>query len=130
MDSLIQPFKKRSNSFLISMAGIFLFVFLIVTDIYTCPFKLILGIPCPGCGMTRAFMALLQFRFADAWNLNILSIPVFFGILLVSGLLFYDRIFNTSYVEKLSKFNLNYVHFSLLLLITFISWITNFTRSI
>lgn len=130
MDSLIQPLKKRNKSFLIPVTGIFLFVFLIVTDIYTCPFKLILGIPCPGCGMTRAFMALLQCRFVDAWNFNILSIPLFFGILFVSGLLLYDRIFNTSYVEKLSKFNLNYVHFSLLLLLTVFSWITNVARSI
>lgn len=80
--------------------------------------------------MTRAFMALFQFRFIDAWNFNILSIPLFFGILIVSGLFFYDKLFSTAYLEKVSKIKLNYVHYSLLLLITFISWITNIARSI
>ena len=34
-----------------------------------CPFHAV-GIPCPGCGMTRAFLLLSQFRFADAVAAN------------------------------------------------------------
>ncbi|MDR2157132.1 MAG: DUF2752 domain-containing protein [Clostridiales Family XIII bacterium] len=43
-----------------------------------CPFKLITGIPCPGCGMTRAFLsaAQLDFRSAFAYHPLFPIIPV------------------------------------------------------
>ncbi len=31
-----------------------------------CPFRILFGIPCPGCGMTRSLFLLLQGRFLDA----------------------------------------------------------------
>lgn len=34
---------------------------------YKCPFDYFLGIPCPGCGMTRAFLALLRLDFEEAF---------------------------------------------------------------
>lgn len=34
---------------------------------YRCPFLFLWGIPCPGCGMTRAFLALLHLDFAAAF---------------------------------------------------------------
>jgi len=35
-----------------------------------CPFRALTGLPCPGCGMTRAFCALSSGRFDEAlsWN--------------------------------------------------------------
>lgn len=44
-----------------------------------CPFKWFFGIPCPGCGMLRAFFALLRLDFSDAFYyhpLVFLMIPV------------------------------------------------------
>jgi hypothetical protein len=35
-----------------------------------CPFKLLTGLPCATCGTTRAALALLTGRFADAWRWN------------------------------------------------------------
>lgn len=35
-----------------------------------CPSVIILGLPCPGCGMTRALLYVLQGRFADAFYIN------------------------------------------------------------
>ena len=32
-----------------------------------CPFKLLTGIPCPGCGLTRAGLSLLTLHFKKAW---------------------------------------------------------------
>lgn len=37
------------------------------SGVQTCPSKIILGIPCPGCGMTRALMQLLQFHLREAF---------------------------------------------------------------
>ncbi|MDR2611234.1 MAG: DUF2752 domain-containing protein [Clostridiales Family XIII bacterium] len=36
--------------------------------LFGCPFRLITGIPCPGCGMTHAFLAAFRFDFADAFR--------------------------------------------------------------
>lgn len=41
-----------------------------------CPFRALTGLPCPGCGMTRAFLALGRLDFAGAWAYNPLSLPL------------------------------------------------------
>lgn len=35
-----------------------------------CPMVILTGLPCPGCGMTRAALKLATFQFAAAWNYN------------------------------------------------------------
>lgn len=51
-----------------------------VTSCYPrCPFYVLTGLQCPGCGTLRGLHALLHFRFYDAWRYNsvmIVSIPV------------------------------------------------------
>lgn len=42
-----------------------------------CPFRLLTGISCPGCGMTRAFLALAEFDVSLAIKLNPFSVPLF-----------------------------------------------------
>ncbi len=43
---------------------------------YRCPVKLIFGIDCPGCGMTRAFLAALRFDYGAAFSFHPLF-PIF-----------------------------------------------------
>ncbi|HEY3411631.1 MAG TPA: DUF2752 domain-containing protein [Armatimonadota bacterium] len=46
-----------------------------------CPFRGLTGLPCPGCGMTHAFVALAHGNIAAAWHYNALSLPLFaFGL--------------------------------------------------
>jgi hypothetical protein len=40
----------------------------ILIFVFGCPFRLITGIPCPGCGMTHAFLAAFRGDFADAFR--------------------------------------------------------------
>lgn len=47
-----------------------------------CPFKFVTGIPCPGCGMTRAFLAMAEADFVSAFRHNPFSIPFFVLIVL------------------------------------------------
>ena len=49
---------------------------------YRCPFKLITGIDCPGCGMTRAFKATVRLDFASAFEYH----PLFWLIGLEAAL--------------------------------------------
>ena len=42
-----------------------------------CPFHVITGMGCPGCGMTRAFLALGQLKLQQAIALNPFSLPLF-----------------------------------------------------
>lgn len=46
------------------------FVLLRKFFITICPAVLITGLPCPGCGMTRAFIRLLHLDFAGAWQMH------------------------------------------------------------
>lgn len=50
-----------------------------------CPIRNITGLPCPGCGMTRAFLAVARFDFARAFEFHPLFwlIPLIFLIYLL-----------------------------------------------
>lgn len=50
-----------------------------------CVFHNVTGLPCPGCGMTRAFLAIGHGNLASAWKLNALSLPLYFGGLIWLG---------------------------------------------
>lgn len=58
-----------------------------VLGINLCPFYTTTGIPCPSCGMTRAFVSLMHFNLSDAFMYNplfiflpILFIPTIFNL--------------------------------------------------
>lgn len=49
-----------------------------------CPIRLATGLWCPGCGVTRMCLALLQLDFAGAWRANpglLLLLPLLLGLL-------------------------------------------------
>ena len=45
-----------------------------------CPIRLVTGLPCPGCGITRAAVLFLTGRWQQAWQMN----PVIFPIVLAA----------------------------------------------
>ncbi|MGM9971998.1 MAG: DUF2752 domain-containing protein [Anaeroplasmataceae bacterium] len=62
---------------------VILLVYIITTHLLfetSCPIKLITGLPCPGCGMTRAFISLLKLDIIKAFNYHALFIIVPFII--------------------------------------------------
>jgi len=46
----------------------------------SCSSRRMLGIDCPGCGMTRAFISISHGEFARAWHLNHASFVVYFFV--------------------------------------------------
>ncbi len=62
----------------------FIFVFILtkIFNVSLCPVKNFLGISCLGCGMTRGFISILNLDFLSALRYNVLSVPLFLGIVL------------------------------------------------
>jgi hypothetical protein len=48
-----------------------------------CPFRAVTGLPCPGCGMTRAFCSIGHGEFARAFGYNALAPFVFVAAMLL-----------------------------------------------
>ena len=65
----------------VSSSGVFLYLFEIdfmnyLPTVSLCPFHAITGLPCPGCGMTRAMMSLGQLKLEAAMEYNMFSTPL------------------------------------------------------
>jgi len=58
------------------MAGGALGGLLLFANVPLCPFALVTGLPCPGCGMTRATRALLRGNLAESVGWHPLVLPV------------------------------------------------------
>lgn len=52
-----------------------------------CPIRELTGIPCPGCGMSRAWLSLLRGDFAAAWRYH----PLFWLVPVALALLFVKK---------------------------------------
>jgi hypothetical protein len=103
---------------------------LLLLDFYQCPIKFIFHIPCPGCGMSRAFIAIIELRLVDAFNLNILSIPLFIGLAIVGTLFIVDIILSTNYSDRILYIKLKPIHYGILFALTLLSWTMNIIRGI
>ena len=65
----------------VSSSGIFFYLFRIdflnyLPTVTLCPFHAITGLPCPGCGMTRAMISLGQLKLEAAMEYNLFSTPL------------------------------------------------------
>ena len=71
----------------VSSAGVILHLFEIdfinyLPSLSLCPFHVIIGLECPGCGMTRALISLGQLKPGVAVGYNLFSIPLLILMLL------------------------------------------------
>jgi hypothetical protein len=76
------------------LTGINLFFYLLHIG---CPLKFITGISCPGCGMTRAYYALLHLDI----NMAIHYHPLFILVPLMVGLYLFDIYINPKLVKRI-----------------------------
>lgn len=63
---------------------------------FGCPILNVLGVPCPGCGMTRALLNALRLDFSAAFAYHPMfwSVPVLYGYFLTDGRLLKHRLLN------------------------------------
>ena len=99
--------KRLTNIFWIFIPFILGILFIILDIIYVCPFNYYFHIPCPGCGMTRAFKLILQGNILASLQYNLLAIPLFIFIILSMIFLVVDIIKNQTeylaYIERISQ---------------------------
>lgn len=90
----------------LSVGIIFFSVLYILTKIFNttlCPINLIFGKKCLGCGITRGFIAILELDFESAAQYNVLSFPLFIGIVVYIIFVIIDIAFGKDYVLKIEK---------------------------
>lgn len=68
-----------------------------------CLFQNLFHTACPGCGLTRGFIAILRLDFQGAMRYHVLSIPLFVGILAYSILCFSDILFERNDLDRLGR---------------------------
>lgn len=70
---------QRRNTVVLAIAtlcGIFFLIYAPLLAMFRCPVKAITGLPCPGCGGTRAAMLLSEGHIWEAVALNPLSVAL------------------------------------------------------
>lgn len=87
LSHLKETIKKHKGTW----SGVFwiavLYILLAVSG-HGCPIRLLTGIPCPGCGLSRAFLALLHLDLAGAFSFH----PMFWAVPILAGAaVWYDR---------------------------------------
>lgn len=65
-----------------------------------CLFRRLTGIPCPGCGLTRALLCLLRGDIRGALAYNALAIPIFALALTILGWTIADRLRGTDSLRR------------------------------
>ena len=84
--------KRVINLLILTIIIIFVLLMVSGTIHYSCIFKRIFNICCPGCGLTRSFRCILNFDFIEAIKYNILGIPLFVSFIVFSIMLIFDTI--------------------------------------
>lgn len=86
----VQDVKDKKTA-LVLVAAYLLFSEIFLRGI--CPLVLLTGFPCPGCGLTRAGIAMLRFRFREAWQMHpfIYAVAVYAVFYMAGRYLFQKR---------------------------------------
>ena len=85
MRKINQPLEK-----VLFFLGVLLFAVVLRLLEVTCPIRYALGIPCPGCGITRALLSAVTFNFGIAFTYHPLWVlsPLILLYILYDGSLF------------------------------------------
>lgn len=100
-------FQRKPSHFwlkIVLMICAFGFLLFLVTKNTACPFRKLTGVPCPGCGMSRAWLAVLHGNFKEAFHYHPLFwiIPVLMIFILWDGQIFSSQKANSLFAVGLA----------------------------
>ena len=117
--------RDRKHSLYCVGAGFVLFFILyLFSKVFNgsvCLLKNLFGISCFGCGLTRGFICILRLDFLSATKYNVLSVPLFFGIVFYILIIFFDILLSKNNIKKVDKFLSNRYMYIVYILILAIS---------
>lgn len=99
-------------------------------NILVCPTKLLFGIPCPGCGITRAFNLLLNGEIKEAFMMNPNIFIVVFLIIIAPPLLICQIITKRDIVGNINNRLANPLFLVPFILFELFVWTYNIHRGI
>ena len=121
-----------SSKVLLAYAAVVLmFIAAVNMSIYIpCVFKLLFGIPCPGCGLFRAGVLLSRLDFVNAIRMNIMLLP-----LLIVGVIHFtcaliDALSNKGAIVRFNAFLAKKWVIAAAILLMIVSWYYNIVRGI
>ncbi len=120
--------QKRQALHSIGVGSVFFLIICIYSKFCTdslCVSMRLFHIPCAGCGLTRGFTAILQLDFKSAWEYNILSIPLFLGIVSYSVCAVIDMVFHKNTIAHIERFLTRKYMFVVYLILVIITTMTN-----
>ena len=81
----VMSYKRRVLLMLLLLTYFSVVFFVMKKTGITCVFLYFLGVPCPGCGMTRALRSVLRFEFLQAFRYNplIYCMPYVFAYIFI-----------------------------------------------
>jgi len=97
---------------------------------YECLVKSIFHIPCPGCGLTRAFLELLHFNIIGSLSYNILAIPLILYFIGLFGSRIVDAIQGTTTSKEWENPQLSTSQILIIVLVTLSNWGLNIVRGL
>lgn len=120
--------RTKINFMIIFVISIYL-VLVDITNIRICLIYNLFHIPCPACGLTRAYLALANGDIFMSLKYNILAIPIMVFFILYFIFDFIDDINNTNKVEDFFV-KYRFIIIPIVVTLVIIAWVLNFYNGI
>jgi hypothetical protein len=129
---MYSPDKKRATKILIIYAlGVLTVIIIANTPFFIpCIFLWLTGIPCPGCGLGRAFILASQFDFLGAIKTNILFLPLTLGFAAYFAAACIDLCTNKNAEKRLNAFLAKKWVIIIAVILTGVSWYLNISGGV
>lgn len=95
-----------------------------------CPFKWVTGVPCPGCGGTRALLAILHGHFIEALSINPLSVLIIAFAFIAPVWLFVNCYRGTNSLQRVMRGEWSKPTMIIVAIVIIANWIWNIYKQL
>ena len=98
--------RKKQTLHSLIVGFVFFVAVYVITKFFSislCPIQNLFDMECPGCGLSRGFVSVLELDFEAAIRYHVLSVPLFFGIASYAVIAVVDICCDKNYVERIER---------------------------